>query len=255
MHMKQQHTEDVAKIMGVDDDMVHLLPQIDAELGILNPWVRQLPGILRGLKLHAGQTVLDIPCGTGKVSVPLAHQYGTTVLGYDILEGYVAVANTLALKRGVDRLCTFQVADVRDVTKRQNICDVLLWIAPPHLWASSKETMRALRRCVRPGGKVVIGDGYLYAPTARYEDHETLAAMNAGYRAFGDDIVRFIDYKSTLWRDDFNRARKVAQRTLQKITSKKDRDTLQRYLDSLDQEEQSDTKHMGLGIWIVKINK
>ena len=70
--------------MSIEEEMIRLLPQLEDKLGLLNPWVRQLPGIFRGLNLKRNQTILDIPCGKGGVSIPLAKKYGVKVIRYDI---------------------------------------------------------------------------------------------------------------------------------------------------------------------------
>lgn len=253
--MSKQHTEDIKKIMSIEEEMIRLLPRLEDKLGLMNPWVRQLPGIFRGLKLKKNQIVLDIPCGKGGVSIPLAKKYGVKVVGYDIVEGYVEYAASLAKKNGVGNQCTFKIEDIRKTTKRKNICDLLLWIAPPHLWKTSKETIKELRNCVKNGGLILIADAYLYKPTKKYEDYEILDSTNQDYTAFGDEIIRFIDYKDTLWKEDYNRARKSAEEALKKIKDAHDKKVVSRYLKSLDEDEASDTKHMGLGIWIIRINK
>lgn len=253
--MSKQRSEGIKKIMNVEEEMIRLLPKLDDRLGLLNPWVRQLPGIFRGLGLKRNQTVLDIPCGKGGVSIPLAKKYGLKIIGFDIVEEYIESASSRAQKNGVANLCTFNVGDIRQTTKRKNICDLLLWIAPPHLWKTSKQTMKALRNCVKNEGFVLIADAYLYQPTNKYKDYETLDSTHKGYTAFGDSLVKFIDYKSALWEEDYNRARKSAREAIKRIEDVHDRKIVSRYLRSLDKDEASDTKHMGLGIWIIQINK
>jgi len=253
--MSKQHTEDIKKIMGIEEEMIRLLPQLEDKLGLLNPWVRQLPGIFCGLNLKRNQIVLDIPCGKGGVSIPLAKKYGVKVIGYDIVKGYVEYAASQSKKNGVGNQCTFKVENIRKTTKQKNICDLLLWIAPPHLWKTSKLTIKALRNCVKNSGQILIADAYLYKPTKKYEDYETLDSTNKGYTAFGDEIIRFIDYKDTLWKEDYNRARKSAEEALKRIKDAHDKKIVSRYLKSLDVDEASDAKHMGLGIWIIQVNK
>lgn len=255
MAITKQHVEDIKKIMGVEKEMIRLLPQIEDKLGLMNPWVRQLPGIFRGLNLKTNQTVLDTPCGKGGVSIPLAKKYEVKVLGYDVFKGCVKNANELAQKEGVDNLCTFRIGDIRKITKRNNICDLLLWIAPPHLWKNSEKTIKALRNCVKGGGLVFIADAYLYKPTKKYKNYETLNSTNKGYTALGDEIIRFINYKDTLWAEDYDRARKSLGKSLKKMKKVADQKIIKKDLELLNKDEIADTKYLGLGIWIVKINK
>ena len=89
MVLKNKYVQDVARIMGVEKEMVRLLPKLQSKTKTMNPWVRQLPGIFRSLKFNKATKVLDIPCGEGGVSVPLAKQYKVRVMGFDILPEYV----------------------------------------------------------------------------------------------------------------------------------------------------------------------
>lgn len=239
--------------MGVENEMVHLLPQIIDPFGIMNPWVREIPEIFRGLHLKPGQIVLDIPCGKGGVSVPLAKKYGVTVFGYDIVEGFVKQAVALAHQQEVSQFCHFEVKALQEIVRHKNICDVLLWIAPPHLWKTSRVTLKQLRNCVKNGGIVFVADAYLYRPSKMFENYETLDAMNDGFTFFGDTLLQFVDYKDSLWAEDYQRTRKAALRTLRKLHHEKDKRIIERYLLSLDKAERLDTKHLGLGIWVLRV--
>ena len=93
MALKKKHIQDVAKIMGVEEEMIRILPKLEGKTKMMNPWVKQLAGVFAGLRFERGLTIVDIPCGKGGVSVPLAKKYGVKVLGFDILPEYVQDAN------------------------------------------------------------------------------------------------------------------------------------------------------------------
>lgn len=257
MGLEPQQMEDVARIMGVDKDMVRLLPRLVHPSQAMNPWAEHLPAVMDQLDLQPGQTVLDIPCGTGRVSVPLAKAYGTRIIGYDILPEYIDSARAFAHLHQVDELCEFSAADIRAVVAEHDICDLLLWIAPPHVWDSSRETINHLRGCVRSGGKILIGDAYLNAESAKagYPEYETLEGTTEGYSAYGDELVRCIDYEGTLWEDDYQRTREVALTALGQSTDEKEMQLIWRYLESLAQDEINDKTHLGLAIWVLKVRK
>lgn len=257
MKLDAQHLEDVARIMGIDKDMVGLLPKLVHPNQALNPWVEHLPAVIDQLDLQPGQTVMDIPCGTGRVSVPFAKAYGTRIIGYDILPEYIDSARVFARLHHVDELCEFSVADIRAVVAEHDICDLLLWIAPPHVWDSSRETINQLRGCVKPGGEILIGDAYLNAESAKaiYPEFETLERTAKAYTAYGDELVRCTDYKGTLWEDDYQRTREVALAALSKSTDEMEAQLIRRYLEGLAQDEINDKTHLGLAIWLLKVRK
>lgn len=255
--MKEQNTKDLKNIMGVEETAIELLPALYDNWIILNCLARQLPGILRGLKLKNGQVVLDLPCGKGGVSVPLAKKYRVKVCGFDILKGYVDFANQYAKKQRVEKLCEFKVGDIRDVVKRKNICDVLLWIAPPHVFGKAEPTMKILRNCVKNGGTILVYDAYLTQkpPKNLFQDYDSLAQANAGFTAFDDKIIKIYDYKKQLWGDDYKKCRKSVEFAIEKSKDIKERNILKKHLLQLNKDEKNDTEYLGVAVWIIRVNK
>lgn len=253
--MKKKHVRDVAKISGVDEEMVRLLPNIGSGCNAMNPWSRNLPGIFRGLGLHAEQELLDIPCGEGGVSVPLARKYQIKVRGYDIHPEYVRRANSFAGKHGVTDLCRFTVRDVREVVCLKKKFDVLLWIAPPHIWGKSKATVGALRSCVKVGGIIVVGDAYLLSNAGEcgdYDDYETLEETTEGFTSSGDHLYKSYDYEGSLWERDYEKERRLIRSAIRRTKDKNDKKILMRYLKQNDENERNDRNYLGTAIWIIE---
>lgn len=255
-HLQEAAIEEITQIMGIEKDMLALLPKLISPTEAMNPWVEQLPAIFQQLDLKSGQVVLDIPCGTGRVSVPLAKKYQTEILGFDILPAYIESAQAFARLQAVEHLCTFSIADIRTVVEQPAICDLLLWIAPPHIWPNPRETVGNLRGCVRSGGHILIADAYLVDQPAQavYPEYDVLEDSTAGYSTWGDTLIQMWDYKDTLWDDDYYRTRQLAFTALKRSTDQKERQLLQRYLDMLAEDEKDDKAYLGLAVWILKID-
>ena len=183
--------------------------------------------------------------------------YGVRVTGYDLFPDFVARARALARKRGVEKLCRFRVGDIRDIVRRRNTYDLLLWIAAPNVFGTPRSTLRALRRCVRHGGLIVIGDAYLRSARKSTDlgSYMSLESTTLAYSSFGDSEIRVIDYGRRLWRDDYRRARKKIEVALDRVTSKPDRQILRRHLLSLAAEERAVMRDLGTAIWIIRINR
>ncbi len=253
---KSKSVEDIKKIMSVEEEMIDILPKLEDELNVINPWVEKLPAIFRTLKLKKKQIILDVPCGKGGVSIPLAKKYGVKVIGYDIISEYIKEAKQMTKEEKIDNLCKFGVEDIRKVVQKKNICDLLLWIATPHLWQNSRKTIEKLRNAVKDNGLILIGDAYLYSePNKYYKNYESLDNTTKGYISKGDMLIKFIDFKSNLWKEDFKRTKKSSRDFLKKTCDKNEKKVLKRYLKSLNVDEKRDTKHLGLAIWIIKVNK
>ena len=131
--LHQHQIKEITQIMGIKKEMLNLLPKLAHPTFAMNPWVDELPEIFGQFDLRPDQTILDIPCGTGRVSVPLAKRYQTRILGFDILPAHTESAQAFARQYEVLELCEFSAADIRTVVLRENICDLLLWLASPQI--------------------------------------------------------------------------------------------------------------------------
>jgi cyclopropane fatty-acyl-phospholipid synthase-like methyltransferase len=255
--LTKKQLREFTEIMGVSEELIPLFPLLRNPTHTMNPFLRSLPGIFRGLHLKRGQRVLDLPCGEGGVSVPLAVNYGVRVAGYDVFPYFVDQAKKLAKKRGVEELCRFRVADIRNVVRRRSTYDLLLWIAAPTILGRPRSALRALRRCVRHGGLIVIGDAYLLAARKSTDlgNYVNLESTTLAYSSHGDSVIRVIDYGQRFWRDDYRRERKEVEAAMDRVTSEHDRQILKRHLRSLDAAERVDTRDLGGAIWIIRVNR
>ena len=77
----------------------------------------EIEGLLRLFDMHdvpQGGTLLDMGCGIGRVSIPLAKK-GYNVIGLDISPSYVQRASEYAEEEGVNDFTRFVVGDMRDI--------------------------------------------------------------------------------------------------------------------------------------------
>jgi SAM-dependent methyltransferase len=104
-------------------------------------------------QISAGARVLDVPCGTGRIAVPLAER-GFTVAGLDISEAVLARAREAG--PGLD----FRQGDMRQLPWGDGSFDALLnlWTAFGY-FETQEEDERALAefaRVLAPGGTLVL---------------------------------------------------------------------------------------------------
>ncbi|MDD5750449.1 MAG: methyltransferase domain-containing protein [Candidatus Pacebacteria bacterium] len=253
-----EQIKNLSRIMDVDEEIIPLLSFVRPEGQILNGMGKNLPQILDELNIKKGMVVLDMPCGQGGVSIPLAERYGVKVIGYDIIPDYVRYANELAKRKRLSRLCDFKVGDIQEIARQKDICDVLLWVAPPHVFGRSKSTIKALRNLVKNDGLIVIGDAYLLSNTESNDDlrdYETLSNTNKGYTAFGDEIIEFKDFKKSLWAEDYAYTERIYNEALNKMESQDDRIKFKKVIDSLDDKKQRDEEALGVALWVIKVKK
>lgn len=247
--------DEVAKVMGVDKETVKALPKIKFKSNLLNPWGDELPDIFRSLDLNSQKTVLDIPCGQGGVSVYLAKEYGVTVDGYDLLPGFIDSANEYAAANHAQRLCNFFAGDIRAAIDSGRKYDLVVWSAAPHIWEDSKQTVENLRKCVKHNGYIVIADAYLYSDGFKkvQPDYETLDEILAAVTAYGDTIVKFADYKNTLWAKNYQTDRAAVRKAIGDSDNFMEKEALQKYLEGINESERSDTEYFGLYSLVLQV--
>jgi hypothetical protein len=105
------------------------------------------------------------------------------------------VARTLAAERGVGHLCAFREGDILEVLRGEASHDVALLVSVGPLLGDHRRTLEGLRQQVRPGGLVLIADGFLAEGVDALTGYEGCASRADTLRqlaAFGDALVREI---------------------------------------------------------------
>ena len=159
MTYTKKQKNDLRKIMDTEEAVLPLWKYVKPKKQIIS-WNDALKE-LNKLSWRKNMVLLDLPCGQGGLSIPLAKKYGIKVIGYDIMPEWIGYAKDLAKQQGVANLCKFEVKDIREVVKEKNICDVLLSSAAPHVFGKAEPTIKALRGLVKNNGLIIIADAYL----------------------------------------------------------------------------------------------
>lgn len=153
--------EQVAAALETTPELLPFLPELLADLEELGTEVRDIVELLRPLGLPAGARVLDLGCGKGTVALALARELGFRVLGVDGFAPFVEGARRHAAERALSDACEFRQGDLREVVGEVEGMEVVLLLAVGRVLGDAAETVGALRRCVRPGGYIVINDGFV----------------------------------------------------------------------------------------------
>ena len=121
-------------------------------LEILNPLTApKLDAVLDACRLEPGSRALDIGCGKGELLLRMHARHGTTGLGVDTSEEYIAAARARA-PEGME----FRVAEGLSVTETG--FDLAACVGSLH--ALDEHPRRWLKERVKPGGVVLFGEGY-----------------------------------------------------------------------------------------------
>lgn len=136
------------------------------------------------LRLEPGQTVLDLPCGTGQSFDGLVAGVGEhgTVIGVDLSAGMLAKASARVKERGWSRVFLGQ-SDVHavDAARLEEICGAPVTVDRLHVFLGMsafprwEQAFERLWGLLRPGGRCVILDCYAEHPSFQGRAVEVIA--------------------------------------------------------------------------------
>lgn len=116
--------------------------------------------ILRPARLQAGESVLDVGCGTGSLAIEARRQVGAAgaVQGIDASEEMIARATLKARRARLD--IGFRVAPAQSLPFADGQFDVVLGtLMLHHLPGTSRHRfLLEMRRVLRPGGRALLVD-------------------------------------------------------------------------------------------------
>jgi sarcosine/dimethylglycine N-methyltransferase len=119
--------------------------------------------------IERGAAILDAGSGLGGPSRYLASTYGCRVIGADLSPSFVAVAQLLAQRTGLNALVSYQIGDLLALPFPDSCFDVV-WTQHVVMNIPDRERVyREFRRMLRPGGKLAFYD--LLATDASLELH------------------------------------------------------------------------------------
>jgi cyclopropane fatty-acyl-phospholipid synthase-like methyltransferase len=135
--------------------------------------IARVQEMIADLRPLTGASIVDLGCGWGELLLRLLeHQPTARGVGIDRDETAIARAAANARARGLDERLRLQCADA---TAWSGEADVAIVIGSSHAWGGTRETLHAMRPRLRPGGRLLLGEGiWERPPTPR-----ALAALDA----------------------------------------------------------------------------
>ncbi|ANE45585.1 methyltransferase [Paenibacillus swuensis] len=118
--------------------------------------------IIRLLPLQAGQTVLDIGAGKAELLFRIVERFGAHGIAIEEHEGSMDDAKRRAFGRIHEEEVTFLREDAKLVLPQlgEHMMDLGICIGSSHALGGLDATLEALNTMVRPGGYVLLGEGY-----------------------------------------------------------------------------------------------
>jgi len=131
----------------------------------------QLDALVEATDMHAGQQVLDLGCGHGRMAEYLSDRTGAHVTGLD----YIPEAIRLARERitaKADRMA-FVVGDLNTLDLPARHFDVILSIDTIYFSQDYAPTIGQLAAALRPGGRMAFLYSHGWEPPAPPEEFDT----------------------------------------------------------------------------------
>lgn len=115
-------------------------------------------GIIAGLK--PGDNVIDFGCGFAEPLVLWAERFGISGVGIDIRPYACERAEKKIAAKGLSERLKIVCGDASGYKYAEHSFDLAACIGATFIWSNFTEAVRAMKRAVKPGGKLIIGEAH-----------------------------------------------------------------------------------------------
>jgi cyclopropane fatty-acyl-phospholipid synthase-like methyltransferase len=198
--MKDDHQwrAELAASMDASVELLSLLPELFSDLEDLGARERDVLAVLAVIELPDRARVLDLGCGKGSALISLAQRHGIEGLGVDGFAPFLEHAKARSMALGLGERLSFERTDVREVVDRTGDYDLVMLLALGPVFGDASETIAALRRCVVPGGYMLLDEAYLPDDLDSEDPHWqiglSLDELVGALSDHGDELVAEVVY-------------------------------------------------------------
>jgi SAM-dependent methyltransferase len=139
--------------------------------------------VLAVARVGPGERAVDIGCGPGELLVRLAERTGCGGLGVDLAVAQIEEARRRAAARAPGSALRFEAIDAGGI---EGEFDLAACVGSTHALGGLDDALRRLAELTRPGGHVLLGDGFW----AREPSDAYLEALGGATR---DELVTYAE--------------------------------------------------------------
>jgi len=153
----------VRSLDGEDNALYPYLPYLLQDLWEIGSSADVVLDLIRRQNLHQRPDthVLDLGCGKGAVSIPMAREFGFRIHGIDAMPAFIREASDRSKKSQVAHLCRFETGDIRRVTADLRDYQLVILGSIGPVLGNVEQSLRQVRTCLVPEGHVILDDGYV----------------------------------------------------------------------------------------------
>jgi SAM-dependent methyltransferase len=169
---------------------------------ILNPFTDEKLALLgRVCRLTPGQRHLDLACGKGEMLCQWAAEHGTTGVGVDISQVFLAAARRRADELGVADRVHFEHGDASLYQAPPGGFDLVSCLGATWIGSGLTGTIDLMRPALSDGGLLLVGEPYWITepPAPAYQalgvgedDFTSLAGTLDRFTAAGTDLLEMV---------------------------------------------------------------
>ncbi len=186
--------EMIAYALEVTPSLLPYIPELLADLEELGSDAELMVDVLRELEPPRGSRVIDLGCGKGATAIEIASELGHHVLGIELFEPFVDSCKESARAAGVAALCEFRHGNILKLVDAVEPADVVIFAALGDVLGPLDETVGVIRRFAKPGGFVLVSDGYIReGASADFPGFENYVSYRESIRRLtscGDCLIR-----------------------------------------------------------------
>jgi len=169
--------------------------------------------VRRLLKARKGQRVLDVPCGMGRLTIPLART-GLVMTGVDFTTSYLRRARRRSRTAGLD--VRFVQSDMRDIELNAEFDAVFNWFGSFGYFSDDDNLLFCERvfHALKPGGRFLVegvNKSWLLAQFRGHQDH-TVGSVRIVERARWDERSNRVISTWTFSKGNVNERQRVSMR-------------------------------------------
>jgi len=152
--------------------------------------------VLALFDLPPGARVIDVGCGKAEMLMRLIERYGCAAIGVDTNAEFLAEARARAFDRGVAGQLQLIEGGIAKQKFESESFDAALCVGATHAYGDYGATLKALRGLVKPGGKVLVGEGHwMQKPDSAYL--KVLGAKSKAYTDHAGNVTAGVEEKLT----------------------------------------------------------